>query len=86
MEDIFSDLSDGNLVKEILAQCDHEKECIDIKNQFSHIKIFKDLSGNGPRLKIVLVSSGKVKYVDPFTLEILLRIPDSVIKDFAVEH
>gem|GEM_PF-1763700 len=85
MEDVYLENSDGSSLKEMLTPCNSEDDCIEVKNQFSYLKIFKDVSGNGPRLKIILMSSGEIKYVDPFTLEILLRIPDSIVKNFVVE-
>jgi hypothetical protein len=55
---------------------------IQIRNEFSNVKISIDFNGNGPRFKIECLASGMVKYIDPLTLEFLLKIPDNIIEKF----
>ncbi|WP_338603123.1 hypothetical protein V6M85_03680 [Sulfolobus tengchongensis] len=59
-----------------------EAKFLEIRNEFSNIRISIDLNGNGPRFKIECLTSGVVKYVDPLTMEILMRIPDNILEKY----
>jgi hypothetical protein len=42
-----------------------------LRSEFAHIRLEVDTSGNGPRLRIEDVKTGKVGYLDPLELECL---------------
>jgi hypothetical protein len=44
---------------------------MELKNEFAHVRVLVDAHGNGPRLMIEDVRTGKVGYLDPLELETL---------------
>ena len=42
-----------------------------LANEFAHVEVELDDSGNGPRLRITDMRSGQVGYLDPLELESL---------------
>jgi hypothetical protein len=42
-----------------------------LRSEFAHVRLELDTSGNGPRLRIEDLKTGKVGYLDPLELECL---------------
>ncbi|WP_036737649.1 hypothetical protein [Paenibacillus zanthoxyli] len=52
---------------------DEETE-FELLNEFGHVRLKKDLSGNGPRLMIEDLSTGYICYMDPLELSSLTTL------------
>ncbi|QGA68990.1 hypothetical protein [Sulfolobus sp. E11-6] len=55
---------------------------LEIKNEFSKVRISIDFSGNSPRFKVECFTSGITRYIDPLTMEILMQIPDNILERY----
>jgi hypothetical protein len=53
-----------------------------LRNEFASVRVERNDDGNGPRLLIEDLKSGRQRYLDPLQLETLVWIPDEEWKGF----
>ena len=55
---------------------------MDLVNEFAAVSVERDDSGNGPRLRIEDLKTGRIGFVDPLELETLAWLPDGALHRF----
>lgn len=53
-----------------------------LENEFASVEIALDTTGNGPRLKIIDLRTGRVGYLDPLELETLVWLNKDELAPF----
>jgi hypothetical protein len=55
---------------------------MDLVNEFAAVSVERDDAGNGPRLRIEDLKTGRVGFLDPLELETLAWLPEGALHRF----